>query len=155
MKEFEERLTYGQEAEVKFSNLLKKHNVEYRSTRSFPEYTTYFDLKNGDFYIYNNDEIIKVDVKRSGVSIKSINSFIGDVFAITDHYMDEFYIFPVASMRKYKKTCEERGSKLVALSSGDTGIRFTKEQLAGLKKAKTLEQWIKDDFKFGEDDAVK
>lgn len=154
MTNFDERLTYGQEAEVKFSNLLKKYGVEHRSTRSFPEYTTYFDLKNGDFFIYNNNKIIKVDVKRSGVSIKSINYFDGDVFAITDHHMNGFYIFPAASMRKYKKTCEENKSKIVVLSSGDTGIRFTKEQLASLRKAKTLEQWIKDDFTFGGDDVI-
>jgi len=139
------RIALGGVAENKVFEVLDKHNIKYVPTNKMVEWTPLFDQLNGDVFIYS-DKVIKADVKRGAISLTSIDKFKGDVFIISDWDMEDFYVIPAYSMRKYKETCLRNNSGVVPLSSGDPGIKFNKEKLDGLRVAKKLEDWIQGGF---------
>jgi len=141
----QERIKLGKVAEDKVFDILDKHNITYKPTSKMDEWSPRFDQVNGDVFIYS-DKVIKADVKRGAISLKSIDEFKGDVFIISDWDMEDFYVIPAHSMRKYKETCVGRNSGIDSLSSGDPGIKFYKAKLDNMRVAKKLEDWIQGGF---------
>lgn len=130
MKNFDERYSYGEEAEKAFEIYLKFAGLSYKKHINESQWTPEFDLINGDFEVNG----YKIDIKRDSISLKSIDNFQGDYFIVYHHLLHTPMVIEKDEIKKLDR------SLCSILSSGDKGFKYT---VLRKLKFKTFDEFFK------------
>ena len=117
MKTFEERMTYGEQAEFQFEKDMEKAGYIFKSTKLLEAWTSEFDLRNGDYYY--SKPLIRLDVKRNSISERSLKNFEGNYYAVYHHNLSEVIFLKPEDLHDIHE------EDWVELASGDKGIKFS------------------------------
>ena len=115
MKNFDERYSYGEEAENAFEAYLKFAGISYKKYINESYWSREFDLINGDFEVCG----YKIDVKRNAISLRSLDNFQGDYFVVYHHALNTPMVIEKDEVKKLdRNSCSN-------LTSGDKGFKYT------------------------------
>lgn len=134
----EERIKFGSLAEEAFCLELDKLGIKYSKTKDFDSWSPYNDLLWGDVIVYL-EKPIYLDVKIKSISLKSVQSFKGDFFAITLPGFKDWYLIPSCSMKAFVEKVR-KNKNLIKLDSGDLGFQFNKSILDRMYTSRSINE---------------
>jgi len=111
---FDNRYSYGEEAENAFEQYLKFAQITYKKYINESYWSKEFDLINGDFEVNG----FKIDVKRNSISLRSLENFKGDYFVVYHHNLSTPMVIKLDEVKKLDV------HSYSTLSSGDKGFKY-------------------------------